>query len=936
MWADLDRLRRLWAARPEGRGGAAALAGFSFQLASALVALARAGTGARHPTVFVEALSDIVSAEGGYLVITQTKLTLDSTPLRKALNELWEINALASLETPDLALYLRYSVLTSNKALKDVEAALARWQPENAVDAESVEAFRARVSVRVDADPRQTLATHLVNAFGDPDPFGRAEKWLGRLLSEPTPQGFEESCRSIMTDLAALEMAARERTHRFHIWETSDCPPSEPQFEADPGKATLVGQTPHRKYLAEGRFARRWFYGTLLEKAEEWLAHDKLRNDGRLPVFWISGRSGTGKSVALLHLLADLHREDKQQVIIWLDQQADRLAEAVPWARPFFAESREVIFASDDPYTPERYQRVAAAIDDALRELDSIVVAYPNAPRPALIFCGPTEQSQFFEDNLTDRVLIETFPLPAESQHDIDELREWYVRRTGRTDLPVGDAGNILIVQLFFEWATGQPIKEFAQRFRQRLEGMMRSDASRTIFSVVAEILALNRLYALFPAQSIDEELERDPDLGSAFDRLKDQDRHLSFDAEKDGYRLTHPHLANAIYTTWFGREDDRRYRKAHLRTGIDAALKNGGTPAQRFAPLWAVARLMSGRVRGGPETAQRLALIEPELRELLIVLYAGQFTTSPSPLVELPVWTDLDPQLGLHLEPPPIRLLASAVRGAAEDAAGLRLSCHKLLEHKDLHPEGASIVAGILNKYRTWFEWQPVAADYLAAVGVAGIEPSLRECVAREWRRSTTRTLVGTCIRHADRSAARNTVLSWLEAAPVREPAWPGMFTDFVDAFEFCETSRKLGWHFLSTLPDHSSWSHVWERLYAHSIADRPELTAIARRWLASARPDISGWDRVWEKLWNSSGKADDDLRARGRKWLDEAPAEHGSWGHAWRELWHCHRGEAEMGAVVLSKAVDWLQTKDLINPVWPVGWNILWDDSDLETDLP
>ena len=132
-----------------------------------------------------------MSAEGGYVIVTQAKLTLDSGPLRKALNELWEIDVLASSETPDLAPYLHYTVLTAKKVIKNVEAALARWQPKKAMDAEAVEAFRARVSVRVDADPWQKFVTYLVNAFGDPDPFGSAEKWLGRLLSKPTPEGFD-------------------------------------------------------------------------------------------------------------------------------------------------------------------------------------------------------------------------------------------------------------------------------------------------------------------------------------------------------------------------------------------------------------------------------------------------------------------------------------------------------------------------------------------------------------------------------------------------------------------------------------------------------------------------------------------------------------------------------------------------------------------------
>ena len=280
-------------------------------------------------SIFIEALSDIVSSEGGYLIITQVKLTLHSGAFQKALKELWEIDALARSEVPDLAPQLRYRVLTSAKILKDVDAALARWVPEHEVDETVLGAFRARISVRVDAEPHQTLATHLVNAFGDPDPFGTVENWLGRLLLTPTAAGFDGACRSIVTELDALEATARERAHRFHIWEASDRPPSETSLETDPEKATLTGQTPNRRHLVEGRFAPRPLYPTIHDKAEAWLARIKERNELQLPVYWISGRSGNGKSVALLHLLADLHASDDRRVIVWLDQQADRLAEAI-------------------------------------------------------------------------------------------------------------------------------------------------------------------------------------------------------------------------------------------------------------------------------------------------------------------------------------------------------------------------------------------------------------------------------------------------------------------------------------------------------------------------------------------------------------------------------------------------------------------------------
>ena len=161
-------------------------------------------------------------------------------------------------------------------------------------------------------------------------------------------------------------------------------------------------------HLTEGRFAPRAVYGTIHGDVEAWLAR-KSPNDGRLPVWWITGPSGTGKSVALLHLLANLHSADDRRIIIWLDDQMDRLAEAIMGA-PVLSCGLDVIFAADDPYTAERAQRVSRSIEDALRELDSIVVAYPLASRPSLICCGPTEQSEYFEKDVGDRVQTERSP----------------------------------------------------------------------------------------------------------------------------------------------------------------------------------------------------------------------------------------------------------------------------------------------------------------------------------------------------------------------------------------------------------------------------------------------------------------------------------------------------------------------------------------------
>jgi hypothetical protein len=958
-WGEFEKLRRSWTARPGGCGGMYALAGFSFQLGSALLAIVRLGKWDGRATVFLEALSDIVSADEDCLVVTQAKRTLSSGSIRSALAELWDIYRLAEAETPALARRLRYRVLATQATLKDLKAAIERWQPSEPAAPGDVTRFIQRLAIDLSPEPRQQLAVHLVNAFGVDDPFARVDRWLGRLLSDPSPDGLDQSCRDVFIELSGLQAGAREREHLFHIWSELDRPPSSPELEPDENRATLTGQTPDRKHLIEGRFARRWFYDGICDDAETWLGPRGRRNDGRLSSYWIAGRSGAGKSVALLHLLADLHERDRERVIIWLHQQADRMADAVRWARPFFAEGMEVILAADDPFTPERYQRVTVAIERVQREFDSIVVAYPEALRPALLLCGPTEQGQAFEDDLADRVVVKSFTLQPETRRDFEELKAWYTQRTGRTHLPVGDTEDVLIVQLFFEWATGQPLAAFAQRFRKRLQGLSGRASSRSIFDLVAEILALNRLYALFPTEAVNRELEADPEIGRAFDRLRDLELHFTFDAEWNGFRLTHPHLANAIYTAWFGRDDDRRQRKKHLRAGIEAALATGSTPQQRFAPLWAISRLAWAR-RAPGDAAQRIELIKAEMHELLTEIYASNFSLPPNPLSELPVWVSLDALLELSLTPSPLNSLKAAVEGAPIEARGLRLSCHMLLQQHEVYREGVGAVRDLLNRYRHWIEWPAVAADYLAKVGSAGIEDSLRDFVSREWMRAPARSLVRSVLVRGE-SGYHAIALSWLEAAPSTEPMWSGVLTQLIDRSGLCEQSAALGWQLLRSLPEDPSWSHVWERLHEQSAEERERLEEVAEHWLEIAPPDISGWDRVWEalwaragghseklrrgglkwlddvssghgswqfiwgKLWTACGGTDEQLRVRGRRWLDEASSEHGSWTYMWETLWQGRTGDEDLSA----RGRRWLDEVPGAHRSWKYVWDELWKAS-------
>ena len=91
----------------------------------------------------------------------------------------------------------------------------------------------------------------------------------------------------------------------IYIWRDIDRPPS----QITSGKV-LTGEQPLPSNLRDGYFAPRPdVYNDLAEKFFQWWRDYHQAGDCslRLPIFWISGRSGSGKSVALLHLLAHIH-----------------------------------------------------------------------------------------------------------------------------------------------------------------------------------------------------------------------------------------------------------------------------------------------------------------------------------------------------------------------------------------------------------------------------------------------------------------------------------------------------------------------------------------------------------------------------------------------------------------------------------------------------
>jgi uncharacterized protein YjbI with pentapeptide repeats len=931
-WEEFKRLCNSWVSTPSGQGGTIALSGFLYQFLVSLDALvARYADVATPAGVFLETLSDLTTADERCIIATQVKSTMSSTAVSSALRELWAINSMALKETPDLAKQLSYRILARQPALKNVSAAIDRWCPDDQYNAAQLLTFKAQVEASIEPDPELLLARRLVSDFAVTDPFRKIRKWLGDLLHDPTREGLSRSCDVIAIELEGFRTALRARDERFHIWTGQDNPPDTVEQVASKD-AVLTGQVPKTSDLFSGRFAPRKVYEKIHNEVELWLADRDINDRDLLEVFWISGRSGSGKSVALLHVLSELYKADDTRIIIWLGSRGRRLADAVTWARPFMDEGHQVIFAADDPFSVEQQEATREALIAAEGNLSEIFRPDSDASRPSFLFCGPTEQLRTFQDRLTLHVRVQSWLLAIESREDIEELRCWYQKRTGRDSLAVSEVRDILLVQLFFEWTTGKPIGDFARNFRDRLKNLM-PDAR--LFDLVAAILALNRLYALYPMHAINAKLDHDPDLGSAFDLLHETEKHFVFDKAALGCRIAHPHIANAIYISWFGEKSDWRHRKSHLQQGITAALEHGEGPSEKFAPLWAIERLSRSVNTGDSAETEDFELryqsIKKPLQEILPALYSSKFAASASPLSDLPVWERLDAALQLGLAPRPLDQISNAVSAASAHATGLRLSCHLLIDAFPEFNRGLLLVGELLKRLPEWVEWRPVAADYLRKGRLADIYIQICEQIRRNPEQS--RSIIGAILSSAvikdggrgidEESLKQKVVHLWL-AQPQTNPRHTSRL--IISGMERWPHDPKLqaaAWRLLDDFPELPSWSYVWEALDRFS-ANSARLETTGRDWLDNESVHSGGWDRIWEHLWDRAGKDDDGLLESALRMLLD-PDIQVSWTHIWSKLW---QSGFKQDSRLRVAAVQWLERISYDHGSWPYIWDAVCTD--------
>jgi hypothetical protein len=314
-----------------------------------------------------------------------------------------------------------------------------------------------------------------------------------------------------------------------HVLTREDFYPEDVVFTAD----ILTGEIPTPYHVRRGYFRERpEIWTALLGAFTSWLetCERSAGKGAKIPVFWIGGRSGDGKSVLLLQLLAHCVRTSMRPVFYLGDRM--RLPDAVNHAQRQNPLAPLLLVASDDLYDlPDR----------ATWEYRLTQACQLGAPRIAIVTAGPTDQMELFLARLRPVIRVAEFRVPALDQVEARAFVDWFAARRG-TPTRWSPNDNVLLVLLMFQLGHGEGFTDFALRFRRRLE-------NAGIFEAMRTTVALNALYLDAP-----EELLRTDDQRAALERMCDEDQ-LHFrqgdDATGGRVRIAHAHIAWQLFLAW-------------------------------------------------------------------------------------------------------------------------------------------------------------------------------------------------------------------------------------------------------------------------------------------------------------------------------------------------------------------------------------------------
>jgi hypothetical protein len=968
-------------------GGLNALSGFRYQfflsLLEVVTRVLKEGlqVGTIELGVFTEMLSDALCINNKKIAIIQSKLTANTANIAACLNDYWNIWNIAKDINSNPDFILSFEIIVNRTLISDFNRLLTTWKPEGGGPiASDLQLFKTHIVFKINRNPEMEIYNLLAKLLPGVNPIKKCEEWLGILLNGSINlANITKASEQIWGDLVSLSKS-KEPPSSCYLFSEFDLPPT--NIEIGP---YLYGQSPTLKHLREGYFASRpKLVNEVFDDFNEWVkTHPAARDiSTRIPVYWIRGRSGSGKSILLLELLAQIYRNDCAP-IIWLGQHADNIVQGINLvqsmtnARPFS------IIALDDPYSPNSSSLAYDCWRSILPNLHAARERGDYSAISIFICCGPTEQAERLYNDYPDQFNIKTWELPTESLSDFIELRTWFTTRTGREPPKLEDK-NILLVQLFFEWKTGEPLHGFSIRFKKRIEAA----GGANCVNLIEKILCLNRLYIGYPISAIEHSLT--PLERETIDRLMEES-HLgkTMSADRHGVWIAHPHLSNAIYNSWYSPEHNSRVRFSHLIDSATAAILYEDSPAQKLALLWLLSRF--GIYEEIDETTKgRMAGIN--IQELIEQIYAkfNKIMENNIPVWSLPVWIQSIAAFPrIQLIPSPMDATKRALENGDTTQTGLRLLCHKILQHRNRFSETDRIqIEGLIKKLiikePTWHEWAAIVSDMLYKTLDQRIAILATEWLVAHPSAGGAQKLYSTILLLFPGLDCLEEVFNSIIPFASNEPSWGDTIINSIKIFNNPTSMKKatewiqkniesetMAFHFRYLLDGNFDsvndlaieWlkinfnnkyaNYVLEQYYKqdnipctfiiectknwiksnHKQAGKlikfllktfpdKDTSELALNWIANAQADdqtiVFAWEGLTDQFQTQSQSINDVII-----WLQSFPETTESWPFIWEAIWRTNRGIPKLKTI----GINWLRVTNPDSITWKYVWQNLWE---------
>ncbi|MCU6456040.1 hypothetical protein LPN01_18335 [Sphingomonas sp. A2-49] len=546
-------LKTAWATAFSKRahGGWWALSGFSLQTMAALARMLKSELIDKKPRgeVDIESVSDAILNEDK-ISLVQIKRTLTKSTLEAAFAEAYDIASLCSTALQD---QLQFQVVTMKRETgTTLDIALARHalRERTAINEallqRTLAMFDRKAPIRITADPAQALRLVLWNA-GVENPGATMDAMLGGIFA-----AFNGGNRAgvQIALIQALDRAKNDvrttRPHGGHLFVPGDLAKA-----AGPASGTiLVDASPRMLDLKLGRFLERTgLLDEVFTTALDWdagLEAQVAAHLQKIPVFCIRGRSGDGKSVLLLQLVAALLERRAVAAVTGLASFSDLQA---------WLQSRPKIQPGEPIHGVE-----LAYIDDLPRRVDAdlfgrlIEECYAFASRPAaLLTCGISESLP-----KTSNIQFDFFPMPPPTANDQKLFSHW----VGSSDAPPFEPRQSLATMLVDLRRTGTGEAPLADQFQQKL----RSDG---LWPLARHVIAAN-LFGIPGAVSTDQavDLETFTFEGAGVT--------LRADRRDGGIELGHAEYLEPLYLRWVGGSDFPQIWGRDIGAIISVALQNG------------------------------------------------------------------------------------------------------------------------------------------------------------------------------------------------------------------------------------------------------------------------------------------------------------------------------------------------------------------------